>query len=319
VVNLAPSVVALPGGVPSPVTTFPTYDGDAAILFDNGYFDYQDLNVFGDPDQGVACASTVAFCRNQGGNISNSFFDNDDGNGLQTFAVDRGREQFDVTTTQSLATFTNEVNTARQALIDMRALPADQTINLGGSGTIGSDLTITLNDTGLNIIKFENFGGGDITVNSANLIIDAPGGATPGDRQAIIFLPDEANLLTSNGNIVVGPNMGLMDVVFVSLRQDNASHFNFSNTVLNGVAFWDMWRVVGASSDPSEHVWNNVTGCTQLLGDKINLSSEIHLSNCGFRGVSVNGDPTPMSEPGTLAILALGLAGLGFARRRQVA
>lgn len=314
VVNLAPSAAPLPAGVPSPVTADPTFDGDTAILTNNNAnFNYQDLNVFGDVNQGVVCANTTAACSNNGSNISNSNFDNGDGNGLQPIVAGRGIEQFSA---PDLANFTNEVNAARSALQTLRMQTPDQNIDLSSNGgKISSDTFITLSNVGLNLIVFDDVGG-DILIENSSLVFDAPDDATPGDRQAIVFLPDSANLLTSNGNILVGENLGLMDVVFVSFREDNASHFNFSNTILNGVAFWDLARAVGDTSDPSEHVWNNVTGCTQLLGDKINLSSEIHLSNCGFRGISYD-EVTEVPEPGTLALMSLGLVGLGFANRRK--
>ena len=309
VVNLAPSAVALPAGISSPVTTDPTYDGDVALIDSDGTANYQDLDQYGDPDQGTVFKSTSL-------TQSNSQFDNGDSlpaQNLQNFATNRGIEEFapsgSSTTTQNVNTFATEINDARSALMTMQSMTADVTIPTT-SGVINSDTTVTLPNDGANIVKFTGIGGVDVEVNSANLVIQAPATATPGDRQAIVFVPDDANLKTSNGNIVVGQNMGLMDVVFVSLRSDNASHFNFSNTVLNGVAFWDMFRSVEATSDPSEHVWNNVTGCTQLIGDKINLSSEIHLSNCGFRGVS-----EPIPEPSVFLFLTFVASGMLCYRR----
>lgn len=308
--QLAASAPAIPSGLPSPVTTDPTFDGDAAILQSNGGFNYTSgMEVYGSVDKGVVCAQTAGDCDQ--GTSSDTDFDDDDGNGLQGQTVGRGIEQF---STSDLNSFTTEVNAARDVLLDLASRDGSggeqgETIDLG-AGTISSDLTITLDEPGLNLFFFEATS--DISVES-NLIFEGAAGATPGDRQAIVFIQDNRNFLTSNGNILVDDdNLGLMDVLIVSLRQDNASHFSFSNSNINGVAFWDMWRDVGATSDPGEVVWNNVSGCTQILGDKINLSSDNYLSNCGFRGLTVD-----VSEPEHIVFFSMMLFVVGWYGRRK--
>jgi len=313
--ELPDSAVALPSGISSPVTGAPTYDGDTALLDEAiGEMNFSDLDVYGDLDQGVVGKASIdSFTDNQG-NLSNSQFDNNDGGGLQNFAVNRGLEQFapagSATTAQNVDLFAAEINAARSALMTIEMMAADVNIVADGSGNIkDTDQFVTLPKLGLNIVKFTGVGANDITIDSVNLVFQAPAGATPGDRQAVVFVPDTANFKTTNGNILVGDNMGLMDVVFVSFREDNATHFDFSNTVLNGVAFWDLFREVDGNSDVSEISLSNVSGCTQFLGDKIALSSEIHLANCGFRGV--------IPEPSSLALLGLGGLALGAGVRRR--
>ena len=317
--ELPSSAVALPGTIASPETVAPTFDGDIAMVgSDLGEMNYQDLNVYGAPDEGVVGKNTINGFTDNLGNLSNSFFDNDDGNGLQNFVSDRGLEQMapagTATTTRDVDDFADEINDARLALLAMESMAADVNIVADGSGNIKTvDNYVTLPNPGVNIVKFTGVGANDITVDSVNLVIQAPNDATPGDRQAIVFIPDTANFKTSNGNVLVGQNMGMQDVVFVSFREDNATHFDFSNTVLKGVAFWDLYREVDGSSDKSEISLDNVSGCTQLLGDKISLSSEIHLGQCGeggFIGI--------VPAPSSLALTGLAALTLLATRRRMM-
>jgi hypothetical protein len=153
-----------------------------------------------------------------------------------------------------------------------------------GSGTINTHTTVTLL-SGLNVIDITT-GGNDLLLSNANLVIDGPA-----DAFAIFRVPDHANFLVSNANILVGNGgIGLNSVLFYSDREDNNQHFNFSNTVLNGVAFWTVANRGG------EINIDNAQGCTQLVADKITLN-DVRFNRCSF-----------VPEPGTAALLAVGLA-----------
>jgi hypothetical protein len=119
-------------------------------------------------------------------------------------------------------------------------------------------------------------------------VIDGPADAVA------IFRVGNVNFKISNGNILVGDDgIGLNSVLFFSQKNDNSTHFDFSNTVLNGVAFWDL-SMLG-----SEISVDNGQGCTQLVGDKIGLQN-VRFGRCAF-GVA---------EPEGGSLLGLALAAL---------
>ena len=87
-------------------------------------------------------------------------------------------------------------------------------------------------------------------------------------------------------------------------RSDNRQHINVNDAIINGAAFWDMSMTGG------EVTFNNVQGCTQIVGDKINLN-DVRLNSCGAMIVP---------EPSTGLLLAFGfagLAGVAHGRRRR--
>ena len=65
-------------------------------------------------------------------------------------------------------------------------------------------------------------------------------------------------------------------------------------------------------ADPSGISLNNVQGCTQLIGNKVNAGQDVRLTNCGF---------VAAPEPNTGLLVALGLVGmlLGLPRPGSVA
>ena len=141
-------------------------------------------------------------------------------------------------------------------------------------------------------------GGNDLLLENTNLVFDGPS-----DAFAIVRVPDDANFNVSQSAILVGDGgIGLNNVLFFSDKADTDAHFNFNNLLVNGVAFWDL------AMTGSESVWNNVQGCTQVVGDKVNLN-DVRLTNCAYVGAQV-------PEPSTLLLLFTGLAGLAAWRRK---
>jgi len=149
--------------------------------------------------------------------------------------------------------------------------------------------TVTINlNSGLNVIDVLTGGdnnSNDFLLNKSTLIIDGPA-----DSFAIIRIPDGANFIITNGNVLVGDSgIGLNNVIFYSDKPDNNEHFNFDNTILNGVAFWSLDEVGG------EININNAQGCTQLIADKINLN-DVRFTRCapdddrmvGGTGISID-------------------------------
>ena len=128
-------------------------------------------------------------------------------------------------------------------------------------------------------------------------MIDGPAGA-----QAIFRVPNDANFLVSQAALLAGTGgVAPGDVLFFTEKPDNDAHFNFSSLLVNGVAFWDLGTFSGEAS------FDNVQGCTQLIGDKLNLSN-VRLTRCAF----------VVPEPGATALGAAACAALaGLAARRR--
>lgn len=193
-----------------------------------------------------------------------------------------------VTGNVDLSGVRGELAAARSAI---NALASTMMINVPG-GVINSHTTITLG-VGLNVIDF-NTGGNDLKLENSNLVIDGPAGA-----KAIFRVPNTSNFLVSNANILAGDGgLGLDSILFYTERQNNNQHFNFNNTIINGVAFWSLGLAGG------EIKINNAQGCTQLVADKVNLN-DVRFCNCNF----------VIPAPG--AAVAMAMAGLVMARRRR--
>ena len=170
----------------------------------------------------------------------------------------------------------------------------------GGAGIINSNLEINL-ESGLNIIDFDTGGGVDLLLSNTTLVIDGPE-----DAFAIFRLPDDANFNITNSNILAGDRLGLNNIVFYTDKMDSNQHFNFSNTILNGISFWSLGRSGG------EINIDNAQGCVQLVADKITLN-DVRFDYCG-PGV---GTPPEMPEPTSLTMTATGLIGLFKLYRRK--
>jgi len=164
-----------------------------------------------------------------------------------------------------------DAKTVIPALLFPTILDVTTGIGTGGQGVIQAT-THTINlVAGLNVIDVDT-NGADFVLNQATLIIDGPAGSF-----AIIRIPDQVNFIISNGNVLVGDGgMGLNNVIFYSENVVNNVHFNFDNTILNGVVFWTL--------EPAGEInINNAQGCTQLIADKINLN-DVRFTRCAPDG-----------------------------------
>lgn len=288
------------------------YDGNIAITSPDGVYNLQDVGVYG--TFGIRTAQSV---NNADAGTQNSFFNDPNmfpntftptgftnpGSHKNTggFGTDVNPNHADQTTRMDSSNhagvsgnvnFTpllTELSTAKNTIT---GLVATSTLNVSGNGgKISTHTTLTL-APGLNVIDIVT-GGNDFLLENSNLVIDGPAGAS-----AIFRVPNSSNFLISNGNILVGNSgIGLDSVLFFSNRQDNAQHFNFNNTILNGVAFWTMANKGGAINI------NNAQGCTQLVADKITMN-DVRFTRCAYA-----------PEPGSAALLGIALTGL-LARRR---
>ena len=87
---------------------------------------------------------------------------------------------------------------------------------------------------------------------------------------------------------------------------------------VNGITVWDMLL----ADDPSGFAWDTVSGKATTDTLTFDFSIEDHNSTTGFMVDNVTFWPADIAstssvpEPGTLALLGLGIAGIGFIRRR---
>jgi prealbumin domain-containing protein/PEP-CTERM motif-containing protein len=295
------------GNVPDiPLQALPVYsgicNGNVAITNPRGEFDLQNVGVYG--DLGVQLAgprnTTTSVASNSFFNDPNSYpntftptgftnpgVNNNTGGtgvGVNPGAADSTTRMdptnwAGVTGGVNFVPLLTELAAARTAI---SGYAATATLNLSGSGgKIENTTRIDTFTAGLHIVDIDT-DDNDFLLGNANWVIDGPAGTT-----VIFRVPSDQNFLISNGNILVGDGgIGLNNVLFFSDRQENGQHFNFSNTVLNGVAFWTL------ANEGGEISIDNAQGCTQLIADKIVLN-DVRFCRCAF-------DPTP--DPGDLRI-----------------
>ncbi len=260
-------------------------DGNVAIIkvSPDGVFNIQDVGVFA--DKGIEVAAPTADAGDDG--TSESYFN--DPQYPNTFD---GIADCTFFAGDPLKLIDDDVFTGVMGSVDFTALKAelygpagaravipflipddilDVSNGIPGSASQGviesSDVTIDL-DPGLNVIDVVTGGGVDFLLSNSNLIIDGPANSF-----AIIRIPSDANFIISNGNVLAGDGgIGLNNVIFYSENAENNVHFNFDNTILNGVAFWTL--------EPEGEInINNAQGCTQLIADKITLN-DVRFTRC---------------------------------------
>ena len=277
--GLAGSVPPLPGNA-VPVTTGITNDGDVALTHTDGNFNFSNLDVWG--NVGVDCAGKMGKCIN---GISQSNF-----NGSRMNPANGVNANVDLS---------GVLTELSDAAVAIDGLSADVTLDFHLDGVWDTDLTINLL-SGITVIDFDT-GGNDLSLVNENLLIDGPS-----DAFAIFRLPDDANFNVGQSNMVVGDGgIGLNNVLFFSDKQDNNTHINIDDAIVNGVAFWDLGNANG------EIQLDNVQGCTQVVADKINLN-DVRLMNCAFSAGSA-----PVPEPRAALLFAAGLTTVGLQLRRR--
>ena len=278
--------VSSPGVAPT-VSTTPTYDGNAAVTMTDGTVKLSDVNVYA--DSGIDCAGSYADCTVSGTNFSNSFYDDAAGGSpLRSFSNGDG-----VNENQDFTTVNTQLTAVKNFIAGLTGGDITGTISTT-SGDVLTDTTVNLS-SGLNILTFDTTS--DITV-KANLIFQGMA-----DAFAIVLVQDGQNFGTSQGNLVIGDDgIGLNNVLIVA-NDGSQSQIDISNTIVNGVALWDL------SGGDSNLSVDNMTGCTQLVGSDVDIQN-VRLSRCGF-------DVSVIPVPGAAWLFGSALGLLGWVRARR--
>jgi hypothetical protein len=198
------------------------------------------------------------------------------------------------------------------------------------------------------IIASTDFGGRVVTGNTASSITWVTNGvANPGDVSADFNLFDTANAkdkfavdrnLHSEGDwlalvslLVGGNNIFLGEVTLDAYIFNNGGNYqgvsrdldlglsllgSDGSTVIHSEQVLDIYPSSGLYS--IQNIGFDFTGNTLLAGTQyylgINAIGQGPGNNAGFDNLTINGT---VPEPSIIALFSLGLAGLGFARRRQ--
>ncbi len=305
--SLQGNVPDLPGSGIVPVFQGIGGGGNIAVTDDEGEFELQDVGVYGDPDIGIR----VAAPDDSYNKSSNSFF-NDSEHFPNTFDVNTqtgvdvnpndanqntridpsgsGHPSNNVGVTYGYdhTTLLSELDNARSVI---NGLATTTTLDVSGNGgKISNDTTFNAS-AGLNVVDIDT-GDNDFLIENANFIVDGPE-----DSVVIFRLPGKDNMKISNGNILLGDGgIGEHNVLFYTDQEEDDTHFDFSNAILNHVAFWSLSDAGGSIGI------SNAQGCTQLIADIVDLDN-VRFGRCAHA-----------PEPGSLALLGLG--GLVLLRRR---
>lgn len=309
--NFSTGGPTLLGAVPAlplhaaPVYQGIAYNGNIAITDPLGQFGLQDVGIYANPSIGIR----VAGIGNHLNQSSNSFFNDphhfpntfnpatqsgsfvNANQAVQSTRIDppgNGGFNAGVTYGFDFASLIDELDDTRSTIA---ALPGTGVLNAGSGGKISADMTFVA-ASGLNIIDILT-GGNDFLIENSNLVIDGPA-----DAVVIFRLPGSRNMNVSNANILIGNGgIGTNNVMFYTAQSESDTHFNFNNTIINGVAFWSL------SPSGGKININNAQGCTQLIADQIDLD-DVRFAGCQF-----------IPEPGTL-VLVLAAAPMALSRRR---
>lgn len=288
-----PSNAALGNIRPEAYQTGPSYKGNVAVTNPNGTFNFNSKNeVYANlgwrTRQNVNNTPGGSNNANQGLSGDTKWDDAAGGSGLRTPTIANGGLKQDIPLT---TTVQDSIN---QFAIDVLALSATGSIN-ASAVTANNDYTVNL-VSGLNVIDL--VGNSDFLLNNMNFIIN--GGS---DAFAIFRVRNNRSFLISNSNIVrTNAGIGANNILFWSPVANNTSAFSFSNAFLDSASFWSTGSGGGIKSQ-------NVRGCTQYVGDKLELSDN-RLDNCGF-SFEPEVIPTPALLPGLIGM------GIAVLRKRE--
>jgi len=189
----------------------------------------------------------------------------------------------------------------------------------GLSSLVGSGWSFSNVDGATDITNFFN-GTGTVNINNTSLIMMDSGQNVGGGSDAT-----ERGIFTTNASVIdtfLGNGGGLfsqangygwVSALLPSLTVVSGQSSGISLTAAGSAAFPSLTNA-DLSAGPYHNEFTNI-GALTVLGEETATGDFVII---GSSGGSVSA-PTPVPEPGMIAIFAIGLAGLGFARRKRTA
>lgn len=324
----------LPGARP----IFEGIDFSGNVALTGALAKFESSNADVNANIGIQCNRSPASCF-PNPSSPNSFFDQADPNNNQDLNALIGVTQFDP------SNLIDELEAARDFIVGLTADTiftsgfVNQNIKDSGAPVITDLDALDTNNDGFAVIDID-VNGQAFNVNNSDWILNSVN-----DTIAIFRMKDGVQYDFANSSIVLGdcdlePDgscaTGSSDEVvdelgaifFMDAFKGTNELFNNNNVILGGIGLWDFTdfnpnRTTLLSTGLSEFnspvgdetVINlqDAQGCAQFISHQV-LMSNNRWNRCA--GAEMAQD---VAEPGTLAILGLGLAALGFGRRRRAA
>lgn len=317
------------------------FSGNVALTGEFAEFGTSNSDVHADSNIGIQCnRASVSDCINV--SSTNSFFDisaadPDNPENLNTgYGINAG---FDPTS------LTDELEDARDSIVSLGTeLVLDENyannfltnnnIKDSGAPTILDLDAIDTNNDGIAVIDID-VDGSSFNINNTDWILQ-----TTNDVFAIIRMADGTGFDFSNSSVMLGDGTNnstdvideLGAIFFMDAYKGTNTLFELSNTILGGVALWDLTdfnpnRNQLLSNAPSVfdpgfdednrtviNAGQNAQGCSQFISNQV-LMSDARWNRCDF----AEDDPgIEIPEPSTIAIFGFGLIAFGTVRRRAL-
>jgi hypothetical protein len=303
----------LPGA--KPLAEAPDYSGNVAITAVGGGFTSENADYFA--DIGIQCADSAAACYTSDDkdnswkeSDSSAFVNLGDGTGVSTFDPAALLQELD-----EWSTFINSLDTEFTITSNI----VDQSYKDGGTPYVTNLDDIDADGDGFAVIEIDVEG--DFKVSNSDWIL-----YTLNDVTAIFRIAGEndSNYLFDNSSIMMGP--GCLDgegnpttaltcedepvtelgAIFLSDHSAGNEVFNLSNVILGGIALWDLDQ-----DDTTYITMNNVQGCAQFVGSRVQMSSKERFNRCSF---AESGPPTAVPEPSVMALYLTAMLVFGLGR-----
>lgn len=310
--------VGIPDILPGARPIFEGVDWSGNVAVTGNRAKLETSNVDYHANQGIKCNRSAASCV-PNPSSTNSFFP-DQSNSGSDLAPGNGISEFDPSTLNA------ELSNWRSFV---KGLDADTTITQnienqsfkdGGNPFVTNLDAVDAagNNDGIAVIDINVGNKNEFLVNNSDWILE-----TSKDTLVIFRMTNEGSFDFANSSIVLGGGdddsetiTELGAIFFTDELSDTNTLFELSNVILGGIALWDLVDfnpdIDPETGDRTVVNLQNAQGCAQFIGHQV-LQSNNRWNRCALG----EGTVTQVTEPGTFAILGLGLGGLLFARRRR--